>query len=61
MNRYAVHPDISPGYVIFDTLSEQVVALYHDLRTAERAARRLNDVPLTGRVRAVGETDGARS
>lgn len=43
MDRYAVYPDISPGYVVLDTLSETVVALYHDRRDAERAARRLNE------------------
>ena len=37
MDRYAVYRDISPGYVVFDTLSDTVVALYHDRREAERA------------------------
>jgi hypothetical protein len=46
MERYAVYPDISPGYVVVDTLSETVVALYRDRRTAEGAARRLNDRPI---------------
>jgi hypothetical protein len=46
MERFAVYADISPGYVVFDTLSERVVALYSDLRLAERAARRLNELPL---------------
>jgi len=30
MDRYAVYRDISPGYVVFDTLSDTVVALYPD-------------------------------
>jgi len=47
MDRYAVYPDISPGYVVVDTLSETVIALYHDRRNAERAARRLNEPRLT--------------
>ena len=46
MDRYAVYFDISPGYVIIDTLST-VVALYHDHRNAERAARRLNEPRFT--------------
>ena len=58
MDRYAVQPDISPGYVVFDTLSERVVALYHDLRIAERAARRLNDPPFTAQ-RAPAPIKGA--
>lgn len=49
MERFAVYADISPGYVVFDTLSERVVALYSDVRVAERAAQRLNELPL-GRV-----------
>jgi hypothetical protein len=61
MDRYAVYPDISPGYVVVDTLSETVVALYHDRRIAERAARRLNAPPPIGRVCAVAETQGGRS
>jgi len=40
MDRHAVYRDISPGYVVFDTLSDSVVALNHDRRDAERAARR---------------------
>jgi hypothetical protein len=64
MDRYAVYPDISPGYVVFDTLSERIVALYRDVANAERAARRLNAPPLTGsRVRPIGadaESDFSR-
>jgi hypothetical protein len=56
MDRYAVYPDISPGYVVLDTLSERIVALYRDVRTAQRAARRLNaPAPVGSRVRPVGE------
>ena len=56
MDRYAVYPDISPGYVVLDTLSERIVALYRDVRTAERAARRLNAPgPVASRVRPVRE------
>ena len=55
MDRYAVYPDISPSYVVVDTLSERIVALYRDVANAERAARRLNVPPLTGsRVHPVG-------
>jgi len=61
MDRYAVYRDISPGYVVFDTLSDTVVALYHDRRDAERAARRLNAPPFIGLVRAVPEADRAPS
>ena len=57
MKRYAVYPDISRGYVVFDTLSETVVALYHVRGNAERAARRLNEPTLI----AVSETEGGRS
>jgi hypothetical protein len=61
MKRYAVFPDISPGDVVFDMLGETVVALYHDRGKAERAARRLNEPTLIGRVLAVSETEGGRS
>jgi hypothetical protein len=61
MDSHAVYRDISPGYVVFDTLSDTVVALYHDRRDTERAARRLNAPPLIGHVRAVTETGGRRS
>jgi hypothetical protein len=47
IDRYAVYPDISPGYVVVDTLSETVVALYPDRQNAERAARRLNEPRFT--------------
>jgi hypothetical protein len=49
MDCHAVYRDISPGYVVFDTLSDTVVA------------RRLNAPPLIGHVRAVTETGGRRS
>jgi hypothetical protein len=46
MDRYAVYPDISPGFVVVDTLSETVIALYRHRRHAERAARLLNERPI---------------
>ena len=61
MKRFAVYRDISPTYVLFDRRTESVIARSVSRADVVRAVRRLNDVPLAGRVRAVGETDGVRS
>jgi hypothetical protein len=45
MNRFAVYRDISPTYVLFYRLTEQVVGVFVNERDAERAAQRLNDQP----------------
>ena len=46
MDRFVVYTDISPGYVVYDTLSESVAAVYHHhYRDAERAAERMNGQP----------------
>jgi hypothetical protein len=55
MNRYVIYRDISPGYVVVDTLTDRVVALYNNRALAERAAERLNAVPFAGRVHVLGE------
>ena len=46
MERFTVYVDISPGYVVFDTQTERVVALCSDVDVAMRAAERLNEPPL---------------
>ena len=64
MDRYAVNRDISPGYVLFDRLSETVVALFQDTRDAERAVWELNHRPASAQPHArlgpaagMGQTD----
>jgi hypothetical protein len=42
MNRFVAYPDTSSGYIVVDTLSNRIVALYRDRPAAERAAVRLN-------------------
>ena len=61
MNRYVIYRDISPGYVVVDTLTDRVVALYDNRAAATRLAERLNDPTLIRRVLAVSETEGVRS
>ena len=42
MKRFAIYRDISPTYVLFDDVTESVVADFVDHGDAERAAQRLN-------------------
>jgi hypothetical protein len=45
IKRFAVYRDISPTYVLYDRVTDDVVALFVDHRNAERTAERLNEQP----------------